>query len=197
MSSLNRLKKNILFKIPKNIKVLYCDEKNLITFIGPFQTKSLKVKVKLFLTADSNMIMVTNIFASKASATDVKNINKLQGTTVAKIKQNSKIEITYTLYHKLNLVGVGYRVFPYEQLDNQLYFKLGFSHLTYFKVPSSLKLIVKSLLNYSYLVISSFDVLTQTAARIRAFKNQNLIKVKGFYMIKKITLKKGKRYNNQ
>lgn len=193
MPNANVFKKKHTIKIPKNIKVLYCDKKNLVTFIGPSQIKSLKVKMKLFLTIDSNIIMVTNIFASKASATDIKNINKLQGTTVAKIKQ-ILIEITYTLYHKLNLVGVGYRVFPYEQLDNQLYFKLGFSHLTYFKVPSSLKTYCQKFTKLFIFGNSSFDVLTQTAARIRAFKKPEPYKGKGIlHDQEKITLKKGKK----
>ena len=193
MSNSNRFKKKHTIKIPKNIKVLYCDKKNLITFIGPSQTKSLKIKVKLFLTPKSNLIMVTNIFASKASTTNVKNLNKLQGTTVAKIKQ-ILIEINYRLYHKLNLVGVGYRVFPYEHLDNQLYFKLGLSHLTYFKVPYSLKTYCQKFTKLFIFGNSSIDTLTQTAARIRAFKKPEPYKGKGIlHDQERITLKKGKK----
>lgn len=193
MSNVNRLKKKHTIKIPKSIKVLYCDKKNLITFIGPYQTKSLKVEVKLFLSADSNMVMVTSIFASETSTTNIKNITKLQGTTVAKVKQ-ILIETTYTLYRKLNLVGVGYRVFPYEQLDNQLYFKLGFSHLTYFKVPSSINTYCQKFTKLFLFGNSSFNTLTQTAARIRAFKKPEPYKGKGIlYDQEKIILKKGKK----
>ncbi|MBE0439302.1 MAG: hypothetical protein IBX57_05920 [Gammaproteobacteria bacterium] len=193
MSNANILKKKHTIKIPKNIKVLYCDKKNLITFIGSSQIKSLKVQVKLFLSSDLNMIMVTSIFASKTSATTIKNITKLQGTTVAKIKQ-ILIEITYTLYHKLNLVGVGYRVFPYEQLNNQLYFKLGLSHLTYFRVPSSLNTHCQKFTKLFIFGVSSFNILTQTAARIRAFKKPEPYKGKGIlYDQEKIILKKGKK----
>lgn len=193
MFSPNKFKKKYTIKIPQNIKVLYCDKKNMVTFIGLSQTKSLKLNVKIFLISSSNMIMVTNIPVFGASATDFKNIKKVQGTTVAKIKQ-MLIETTYVLHHKLNLVGVGYRVFPYEQLDNQLYFKLGFSHLIYFKVSDSLKTHCQKFTKLFIFGNSSFDNLTQTAAQIRAFKRPEPYKGKGIlYDQEKITLKKGKK----
>ena len=43
MAMLNKFKKKHIIKIPKNIKVLYCDEKNIVTFIGQSLTKSLKL----------------------------------------------------------------------------------------------------------------------------------------------------------
>lgn len=189
----NKFKKKHTVKVPQNIKVLYCDKKNIVTFIGPSQVKSLKLRIKIFLTPLSNVIMVTNLPVFNASATDLKNLKKVQGTTVAKIKQ-MLIEITYVLYHKLNLVGVGYRVFPYEQLDNQLYFKLGFSHLIYFKVSDSLKTHCQKFTKLFLFGNCSFDNLTQTAAQIRAFKCPEPYKGKGIlYDQEKIILKKGKK----
>lgn len=193
MLGFNKFKKKHTIKIPKNIKILYCDEKSIITFIGPFQTKSLKLKVKLFLTPSSNLITVTDIPVFGASATDLRSVKKIQGTIVAKIKQ-VLIETTYILYHKLNLVGVGYRVFPYEHLDNQLYFKLGYSHLIYFKVPSSLQTYCQKHTKLFLYGNCSFDILTQTAAQIRACKVPEPYKGKGIlHDQEKITLKKGKK----
>jgi large subunit ribosomal protein L6 len=193
MFNSNKFKKKHTVKVPKNIKVLYCDKKNIVTFIGPSQVKSLKLKVKIFLTPLSNVIMVTNVPVFGASATDLKNIKKVQGTTIAKIKQ-MLIETTYVLYHKLNLVGVGYRVFPYEQFDNQLYFKLGFSHLIYFKVSDSLKTHCQKFTKLFLFGNCSFDNLTQTAAQIRAFKRPEPYKGKGIlHDQEKVTLKKGKK----
>lgn len=193
MFNSNKFKKKHTVKVPKNIKVLYCDKKNIVTFIGPSQVKSLKLKVKIFLTPSSNVIMVTNVPVFGASATDLKNVKKVQGTTVAKIKQ-MLIETTYVLYHKLNLVGVGYRVFPYEKLDNQLYFKLGFSHLIYFKVSNSLKTHCQKFTKLFLFGNCSFDNLTQTAAQIRAFKRPEPYKGKGIlHDQEKVILKKGKK----
>jgi len=193
MIMLNKFKKKHIIKIPKNIKVLYCDEKNIVTFIGQFLTKSLKLKVKIFLNPASNSIVVTAIFASDVSGKDLKNIKKIQGTTMAKIKQ-MLIETTYVLYHKLNLVGVGYRAFSYEKLESQLYFKLGFSHLIYFKVSDSLNTHCQKFTKLFLFGNCSFDTLTQTAAQIRAFKRPEPYKGKGIlYDQEKIVLKKGKK----
>lgn len=193
MFSSNKFKKKYTVKVPKNIKILYCDKKNIITFIGPSQTNSLKLKVKLFLTPMSNLITVTNLPVFGTSAIDFKNVKKVQGTTVAKIKQ-MLIETTYTLYHRLNLVGVGYRVFSHEQLENQIYFKLGYSHLIYFKVPHSLKTHCQKFTKLFLFGNCSFDILTQTAAQIRACKLPEPYKGKGIlHDQEQITLKKGKK----
>jgi len=193
MLNLNRFKKKYTIKVPKNIRIIYCNKKNMITFIGPSQRKSLKLGIKLFLTPSSNSIVVTDIPVSGASTTDLKNVKKIQGTTVAKIRQ-ILIEITYTLYQKLNLVGVGYRVFPYEQLESQLYFKLGYSHLIYFKVPNSVQIHCQKFTKLFLFGDCSFDSLTQTAAQIRACKLPEPYKGKGIlYDQEKITLKKGKK----
>lgn len=118
---------------------------------------------------------------------------KIQGTTVAKIKQ-ILIESTYTLYQKLNLVGVGYRVFAHEQLKNQIYFKLGYSHLIYFKIPSELNTHCQKFTKLFLFGNCSFDLLTQTASQIRVCKLPEPYKGKGIlYDQEKIVLKKGKK----
>ena len=64
------------------------------------------------------------------------------------------LEISVSLYKKLNLVGVGYRVFFIEILNNQLLnFKFGYSHQIYFKIPNNLMFIVLKLLIFLFLVI--------------------------------------------
>jgi|JI81BgreenRNA_FD_contig_123_26832_length_1834_multi_57_in_2_out_2_2 ribosomal protein L6P/L9E len=192
-NSSNQFKNKHTIKISKNIKVLYFNKKNIVTFIGPFQTKSLKLKVKIFLIPNANTIIITNIFSSNASAIDIKNIKKIQGTTAAKIKQ-ILTEITYTLYCKLNLVGVGYRVFLYEQVPNQLYLKLGFSHLIYFKMSESLKIHCQKFTKLFLFGECSIENLTQTAALIRNFKRPEPYKGKGIlYDQEKVVLKKGKK----
>jgi large subunit ribosomal protein L6 len=188
------LKKKYSIKVPKNIKVIYCDEKNLITFIGPLMTKSLKVSVKLLLLSSANLIIVSPIpITGKKSAISLKNVSKIQGTTIAKIKQ-ILIEITYTLYHKLNLVGVGYRVFSHETLANQLYFKLGYSHLIYFNLPTNIQTYNQKFTKLFLFGTCSNDSLTQTAAQIRNCKLPEPYKGKGIlYDQEQITLKKGKK----
>lgn len=187
------LKKKYSIKIPKNIQVIYCNKKNIVTFIGPLLTKSLKLKIKLFLIPSSNLIVTTQLLVSEQSAARIKNVKKAQGTTIAKIKQ-ILIEITYTLHNKLNLVGVGYRVFAHEKLDNQIYLKLGYSHLIYFRVPSGVQSYCQKFTKLFLFGNSSYDLLTQTAAQIKSCKIPEPYKGKGIlYDQEQITLKKGKK----
>jgi len=186
-------KKKYSVKVPKNIEILYCDKKNLITFIGPLSTKSLNLKVKLLLISSSNLIVATSLPIDGKSATGLKNSKKIQGTTIAKIKQ-ILTEVTYVLSRKLNLVGVGYRAFSYEKSPNQMYFKLGYSHLVYFKTPLGLS---SNCLKFTKIFIhgnKSYDLLTQTAAQIRDCKLPEPYKGKGILHDQEtIVLKKGKK----
>jgi len=187
-------KKKHSIKIPKNIKVLYCDKKNLIMFMSPLLTKSLNLKTKILLIPSSNLIVVTDLpIVNKYKIGSKKNGKKLQGTMVAKIKQNL-IEMTNVLFQKLNLVGVGYRIFPYKNFPNQIYLKLGYSHLLYFKIPIGLNV---NSLKFTKLFLSStnsYDSLTQVTAQIRSCKLPEPYKGKGILYDKEtITLKKSKR----
>lgn len=172
---------------------MYCDKKNIITFAGPLLTKSLKLKIKLFLLPSSRLILASHIPISDKSAVRLKDVKQIQGTTIAKIKQII-IEITYTLHHKLNLVGVGYRAFSYEKFPNQIYLKLGYSHLIYFRVPSGVNSCCQKFTKLFIYGKSSYDLLTQTAAQIRNCKLPEPYKGKGIlHDQEKITLKKGKK----
>lgn len=193
MVNLSNFKKKNSIKVYKNIKVVYCNEKNTVMFIGPFQIKLLKLKVKVFLLPLFNIIAVSEVPTFSVSAIDLKNIKKIQGTTVAKIKQ-VLIETLYILHYKLNLVGVGYKAFPYKQLNNQFYFKLGFSHLIYFKVLNSFKTHCQKFTKLFLFGSCSFNDLTQIASQIRAFKLLDPYKGKGIlYDQEKIILKKAKK----
>jgi large subunit ribosomal protein L6 len=193
MFSSKKLKKKYTIKIPKNINIIYCDKKNMITFVGPLQTKSLKLEVKIFLIPASQLIVISQIPVFDTSAVGLKNAKKLQGTNVSKIKQ-ILIETTYTLYNKLNLVGVGYRVFTHEKLPNQIYLKLGYSHMIYFKIPNDLNSFCQKFTKLFLFGNCSFDSLTHTAAQIRSCKLPEPYKGKGIlYDQEKIVLKKGKK----
>ena len=193
MSNLKKLKKKYIVKIPKNISIVYCDKKNIITFVGPLQTKSIRLNVKIFLIQESRSIVVTQIPLSNVSIVSLKDSKKLQGTAVSKIKQVI-IEVSYTLYNKLNLVGVGYRVFAHDKLPNQIYFKLGYSHLAYFKIPNGLNSFCQKFTKLFLFGNSSFDLLTHTSAQIRNCKPPEPYKGKGIlYNQEKIVLKKGKK----
>ena len=190
---MEKFKKKYSIKIPKNIQVIYCDKKDVITFAGSLSTKSLALKIKLFLVPSTNLIVASQIPTKRKSTLRIKDIKKVQGTTIAQIKQ-ILIEITYTLYQKLNLVGVGYRVFAHEKLANQIYLKLGYSHLIYFQVPHGVNSYCQKFTKLFLFSNSSLQLLTQTAAQIRSCKLPEPYKGKGIlYDQEKIILKKGKK----
>jgi len=192
-SKLKSSKKKYEIKIPKNIKVLYCDKRNLIIFIGPLATRSLSLKIKLFLIPSSNLIIITNLLATKKYRSTKKYTKKLQGLTAAKIKQNL-IEATNLLSRKLNLTGIGYHVSFYEKkIPNQLCFKLAYSHLLYFKIPIELRV---NCFKFTKLLLSnnSYDSLTQIAAQIKNCKLPEAYKGKGIsYEDEALILKKSKK----
>lgn len=190
---MKNLKKKYSIKIPKNIQILYCDKKNIITFLGPLLTKSFKLKIKIFFIPSSSLIIASQISTEHNSVKRTKNIKKLQGTTIAKIRQ-VLIEITYILHCKLNLIGVGYRVFTHEKLANQIYFKLGYSHLIYFRIPLEITTYCQKFTKLFLFGNSPYNRLTQTAAQIRSCKLPEPYKGKGIlYDQEKIILKKGKK----
>jgi large subunit ribosomal protein L6 len=185
--------KKYIIQIPKNINVLYCNKKKIVTFVGLLQKKSLKLEVKILLLPSTNSIIITNLQFNKTSNSNLKNIKSIQGTTAAKIKQII-IEISYTLYHKLNFVGLGYRVFPLENFNNQIYFKLGFSHLIYFKIPNSVNTFCKRFTKLFIYGNSSLSDIMKTASLIQHCKKPEPYKGKGIiHEGEKILLKKGKK----
>jgi large subunit ribosomal protein L6 len=189
----SKLKKNHTVKVPQHITTLYCDKKNLLTFIGPFQKKSIKVKVQVFFLPSTNSLVITDFPIDKVSNIELRNSKAIQGTTIAKIKQ-MLIEINYTLYHKLEFVGVGYRAFSIDNLENQLYFKLGYSHLIYFKINQPLQTFCSKHTKLFIFGNCSYETLTQTAALIQDCKRPEPYKGKGIlHYGQQITLKKGKK----
>ena len=185
----NKLKKKHIIKVPEDIKVTYCNSKNILIFNKLSSKKFLKLGVKIVLNSSKNSILVTDIPVTSGK----KNFKKLQGTIVANIK-HQLIEISYVLYIKLILVGVGYRVFPYQKMDNQVYFKLGYSHMVYFKVPSKFSIFCSKSIKIFLYGNSSYKELTQIASQIRSYKVPEIYKGKGIlYHQEKIILKKGKK----
>lgn len=186
------LQNKYVIKIPENITVLYCDKKKIITFIGPLKKKSLKIGTKLFFI--NNLLIVTNLSNIKKYDANKKALKMLQGTTLAMIK-HALIEINYKLYHKLKFIGVGYRSFQMENpIQNQIFLKLGYSHIIYFKIPNPIQ---SHIIKFTKLFIfgnCSYQEITKLAASIRDCKIPEPYKGKGIlYYEENIILKKGKK----
>ena len=173
-----KLKKKYLIKVPRNIFVTYCDEKNLILISGPFFTRFLKLRIKIFLELSLNSILIGQVSVFGPSKFELKKAKKMQGTTVARIKQ-AIVEVAYVLYRKLCLKGVGYKFFSHEILSNQVCLKIGYSHFVYLRVPESLNLSCRSFSTLFIFGNYSFDGLTRLASQIKDCKSPDFYKGKG------------------
>ena len=192
---MKKIKKKYTIKIPNKVTVLYCNNKQILTLIGPLKTKSLKLKVKIILFKNKHTIGVTSESFGVASTANYKKkfYLSLQGTTTAIIKQ-LLLETSYTLYKRLKLIGVGYRAFAVENFENKLFFiKLGYSHAIFFKISKKSKIFC---LKKTKLFIfgNSYQNITQEASTIRSYKKPEPYKGKGIlYENEKINLKQGKK----
>ena len=187
------LTKRHLIKVPINISIYYCTNHHVIVFTNSFMQKTLKLKTKLIINKNEKMFKVTREPLYGMSNNEKKKLKSLQTTQVAILKQ-MLLDISFFSCKKLKLVGVGFKVSFLKILDfNLLYFKLGYSHAIYFKVPKTLNVYcLKS--NKLFLVGNSYIFLTQTAALIRSYKTPEPYKGKGIlYMSEKIILKEGKK----
>lgn len=185
--------KSYKIKIPKNVVVLYCNQKNIITICGPIKKKTTKLKLEIKLIESKKFILVTNNPTFKLSNNQKKEIKALRGTTVALIKQLI-METSTLMYQKLLFVGVGYRAFDVETFPNKLLlFKLGFSHSIYYRIPKNVKVFCLKRTNL-FILGSSYQHVTQTAGIIQYYKMPEPYKGKGILKEnQKIKLKEGKK----
>lgn len=127
-----RFKKHFVFKIPKNTLVVYFKNKNILLFKTNFKKCFLVINKKFnFLIVKDKMIVFNNINQELAISKKKRfvNLKNLFSRFLSKFNYDSKINF----YNKLNLNGIGYRVFE-TKYNNILVFKLGFSHFIYFKL---------------------------------------------------------------
>jgi len=185
--------KRHLVKIPIDISMYYCTIHHTIIFTNSFIRKTLKLKTQLIVNKDEKILKVTREPLCSISNNEKKKLKAIQATQVALLKQ-MLLEISLVYCKKLKLIGVGFKVLSLKVLNfDLLYFKLGYSHAVYFKVPKTLNVFcLKN--NKLFLIGNSFIFLTQVAALIRSYKIPEPYKGKGIlYMDEKITLKEGKK----
>ena len=190
---MKKISKRSLIKIPKDISVLFCDKKKIITFFGPLGKKSLALKLKILLIKSKNSIIVTKSPCKILSNNERKKIEAIQGTTIALIKQ-TLLEISFNFFKKLIFVGVGFKAFQIDLFKTKiLHFKLGYSHQIYFRIPTNLNIYCHKATTI-FIFSSNYQKTCQAAALIRSYKIPEPYKGKGIlYENEKITLKEGKK----
>ena len=167
---MNFVSKRYLIKIPSEICIIYCKKKNFLLIKNKNKQKLISLTVKLIILKDKNVIYVTNKTLNQSSNKSKKLLNTAQSITVSLIKQ-SLLDVQVVTYKKLNLVGVGYKVFDTKTLTQEkvIELKLGFSHNLYYKVPLGVNIKVHQ---STKLFISGYNLfkLSQIAADIRKLK---------------------------
>lgn len=191
--NIDNLEKTQLIKIPETLQVFWCKRKKIIIIKGHLEQKSLKVPSLLTLHILKHEIEVVTDISEKLSNHNKKKIKSLLKTTHSLIQQ-LLIEVLTPVYKKIKLVGVGYRVLPVEEFNNQLLIlRLGYSHPIYFKIPAQIN---TSCLKSTQLFVygHSYQQVTFTLSQIRLNKIPELYKGKGIlYDNEKVLLKEGKK----
>lgn len=189
---MNLKKEKYLIKIPNDTSLIYCKKKNILTIKGPLLQKSINLKLKIFINKYKKFIKITKIHINKISNKERKKIKSLRGTTKALIK-HQLIETSIVMHKKLELHGVGYRTLLNDSRNKLLTFKLGYSHLIYFKIPLKLNVFY---FNKTKICIfgNSYQNIGLISANIRSKKKPEPYKGKGIlYENEKIILKEGKK----
>ena len=183
------LDKKYFIRIPNDIKYIYISSLNILILKGPNGFKCIKLKLKLNLSIN-NYFYLTSDFHTFISQQYKKKTKSYRGIELFKIK-NSLSELCRSHYHRLNLIGVGYKVF-HQKKQNLLVLKLGYSHDIYIKIPEYLNVICPNpttifISGYSKNYINSFINL------IRSFRKPEVYKGKGILReYEKLILKEGK-----
>ena len=166
---MNHITKRHIIKIPTDISVYYCTDNNVIICTNSFTQKLLTLKTKLIFENHKKIIKITREPLSNISTNEKKKLKAIQATQVVLIKQ-MLLEVSLFFCKKLNLIGVGFRVSILKKLDfDLLYFKLGYSHSIYFKIPKNLKIFCLKA-NKIFILGNSYLFVTKIAALIRSYK---------------------------
>lgn len=180
-----------ILKIPSELNVLYCPDNNILLIKSKYRQKLLKLKLKIIILKEKNLIIITNLYSNKKFNNLNFFLSSLQGTTVSLIKKAFS-EVLFINCKKLKLVGVGYKALLNEN-KKFLQLKLGYSHDLYYKIPSSIKLEIR---HSTTIFIFGYDFLNvcSVSSILRNFKKPEPYKGKGIlYSNEKLMLKEGKK----
>lgn len=173
MSNIGRQK----ISIPEGVSIDINTSKNVVSIKGKIGSlvQSFSNEIKLILSNNELKVTSSN--------------KRIWGVERTKI-QNSIIGVSQGFQKKLKLVGIGFRV---QKQNNNLQFKLGFSHEITFPLPEGIDAICPK---PDQIVIFGMrkDYLHQTAAKIRSLRQPDSYKGKGIQFEDEILiLKEGKK----
>ena len=190
---MNLEQKKFNLKIPQDISVIFSKKKNILTVVGPLTTKSVQLKLNITIDNAKKILSVSPLPFFHISNAEKKKINALRASTIALIK-HLFIETSITIFQKLKLVGVGFRIESTNESEkNLLTLKLGYSHYYYVKVPKNLEINCFTKTKFSIFGNSYYEI-SQLASKIREKKIPEPYKGKGIlYEDEIIKIKEGKK----
>jgi len=190
---MQKVSKKHLIKIPKDVYLIYTNERKFIIFINHNNKKSLLLNVQIFINKSKNFLKISRFSFINLPRNKQKQKQNYQNQTVALIKQYF-IEISVVLYKKLQFIGISYRLFNVNGFKNKLLlFKLGYSHFLYFKVLKMLE-VCNFKMTRLFIFGNHYQKISQSAFKIRLCKKPEPYKGKGItYVTEKILLKKNKK----
>lgn len=167
--------------IPKQISIEVSE--NWLLIKGPLGSKKKKKSKNLQL-----------IFDKESSKLWLLNTTLNNKHFYLKILNNMILGVWKGFCVKLNIIGVGYKVFLEK---DHLLFKLGFSNNIIYPIPADIKIKITTQKQITILIFGNdFQKLNQIAAEIRALKPADPYKGKGIKYFNEIVKKKeGKKTN--
>ena len=190
---MNQQKKKFNLKIPQDLLVIFSHGKRTLTVVGPVTTKSIKLKLKIIINKTNQTLSVSPVQLCHMSNAEKKKINVLRASTIAQIK-HLFVETSTTIFQKLKMVGVGYRIdFTNDSEKKLLTLKLGYSHYYYVKVPNNLALNCFTKTKFSIFGNSYYDI-SKLSSQIREKKIPEPYKGKGILRENDVVhIKEGKK----
>ena len=167
-------------------------KKKILTIIGSFRKRSLKLKFKLYFLKEKK-IYITPVPCVPLSNNHVKK-NKAYRGTIKAIMRHLFVETRTIVFVKLKFVGVGYKAFKKEEfIKDSLLFKLGYCHPVYFRTINKLHL---AFLKHTRIFVygTSYQLVFQAAAVMQSCRYPDPYKGKGILLeTQVIQLKQGKK----
>ena len=87
---MSKLVKKYNIKIPKDVEVIYSKKRRLLTLLGPLQTKSIKLKVQIFINQKKKTINISPLTFEQIS-----NIEKKTVKFASSLTLNSALRLSY------------------------------------------------------------------------------------------------------
>lgn len=168
-------------KIPKNVTISKTDD-NLLVLEGIQGVIPVKVNENIAIQYDSQYLTLQLTNNNKDNKKYLGLYNSLLKTHLKGITQNFKIN--------LFLNGIGFKV---KELEQNLVFKLGYSHDITVSIPENIKV---SILNNTNIILygPNWEKLTQFASNIKRLKKVEPYKGKGIlFKNEKVLRKEGKK----